>query len=127
MTVAALAAEVLEACARECNGEPNRLAQRFRSDVVRAYRTAWALSTTEDFRYPEVTGARAFGTSIAHYYTRRVHELTATDADVARRFASVMHLLAKPKVLFHPSVVWKVVSAPLASALKEAPRPTRAS
>lgn len=127
MTVAALAAEVLGACARECNGEPDRLAQRFRSEVVRAYRTAWTLSTTEDFRYPEVTGARAFGTSLAHYYTRRVHELTATDADVARRFASVMHLLAEPKVLFHPSVVWKVLSAPLAPALKEAPRPTRAS
>jgi flavin-dependent dehydrogenase len=127
MTVAALAAEVLAASARDCNGDLERLARRFRSDVVRAYRTAWSLSTTEDFRYPEVAGARPFGTSIAHFYTRRVHELTATDADVARRFASVMHLLAEPRVLFHPSVLWKVVTGPSAAALKAAPRPTRAS
>lgn len=38
-----------------------------------------------------------------------------------------MHLLAEPKVLFHPSVIWKVISAPLAPALREAPRPTRAT
>jgi hypothetical protein len=94
---------------------------------VRAYRTAWSLSTTEDFRYPEVAGTRAFGTSFAHYYTRRVHELTATDADVARRFAIVMHLLAEPKVLFHPSVVGKVLSASLAPEVKDAPRPTQVS
>lgn len=127
MTVAALSAEMLATCARECGGDLQRLARRFRSDVVRAYRTAWALSTTEDFRYPEVTGARAFGTRMAHYYTRRVHELTATDADVARRFASVMHLLADPSVLLHPSVAWKVLSRRLPPELRQAPRPTRAS
>ena len=127
MTVAALSAEVLGTCARECGGDLERLARRFRADVARAYRTAWSLSTTEDFRYPEVVGTRALGTSFAHYYTRRVHELTATDADVARRFASVMHLLAEPKVLFHPSVVWKVLSGSLAPELKDAPRPTQVS
>jgi hypothetical protein len=38
-----------------------------------------------------------------------------------------MHLLAEPKVLFHPSVVWKVLSGSLAPDLKAAPRPTQVS
>jgi 2-polyprenyl-6-methoxyphenol hydroxylase-like FAD-dependent oxidoreductase len=127
MTVAALSADLLDECAKSCGGSVEGLARRFRRETARAYGTAWSLSTTEDLRYPEASGVRPLGTRFAHYYTRRVHELTATDADVALRFARVMHLLAEPKALFHPSVMWKVLRVPLAPTLKEAPRPTRSS
>jgi len=106
MTVAALSAEVLEQCLRLPDADP---ARAYWARVPAAYRTAWELSTTEDFRFPEVTGRRPFGVGFAHWYTARVHRLTASDEDVYRRFARVMHLLESPSHLFHPTVLSKVL------------------
>lgn len=123
MTVAALAAEALEhALAERGGGDPARAYWR---EAPRAYRGAWQLSTGEDFRYSEVSGARPFGTAFAHWYTGHVHRLASVDDDVYRRFARVMHLLEPPAHLFHPSVARKVL---LAAALrgeetKSGPRP----
>lgn len=116
MTVAALTAEVLERCLASGVEDPAPL---FWARVPAAYRAAWELSTTEDFRYSQVTGRRPFGIGAAHWYTAHVHRLTGTDEDVYRRFARVMHLLRPPSHLFHPSVVGKV----LASALGFGGRP----
>ena len=106
MTVAALSAEVLEQCLREPADDPSH---SFWARVPAAYRSAWELSTTEDFRYPEVSGRRPFGTRLAHWYTAQIHRLTASDEDVYRRFAQVMHLMSPPSHLFHPNVLRKVL------------------
>jgi len=110
MTVAALSAEILEGCLAEAVEDPASL---FWERIPAAYRTAWELSTTEDFRYPQVTGRRPFGIRVAHWYTAHVHRLAASDDDVYRRFARVMHLLRPPSHLFHPSVVRKVLASAL--------------
>lgn len=117
MTVAALSAEVLEQCLREPADDPST---SFWARVPTAYQTAWELSTTEDFRYPEVSGHRPFGTRFAHWYTAQIHRLTSSDDDVYRRFARVMHLMSPPSHLFHPSVLRKVL---LQSLERRAPRP----
>ena len=109
MTVAALAATVLE----QCLGERLHAASAYWRRVPGAYRSAWQLSTGEDFRYREVRGARPFGTALLHWYTGHVHRLAAVDDDVYRRFARVMNLLEPPTHLFHPSVARKVMLAAL--------------
>jgi hypothetical protein len=120
MTVAALSAQVLEGCVSEDVDDPSRA---FWAQVPRAYRTAWELSTTEDFRYPEVMGRRPPGVGLAHWYTAQVHRLTSSDDDVYRRFARVMHLLEPPSHLFHPSVVRKVLWSTLVGPAAAGPRP----
>ena len=121
MTVAALSAEVLEQCLRESADDPSAA---FWARVATAYRTAWELSTTEDFRYPEVSGQRPFGTRLAHWYTAQIHRLTASDDDVYRRFSRVMHLMSPPSHLFHPNVVRKVLLQTLHRGAADAePRP----
>lgn len=121
MTVAALSAGVLEQCLSTTDDDP---ARRYWARVPAAYRTAWELSTTEDFRYPEVAGRRPFGIRAAHWYTAQVHRLTASDDDVYRRFARVMHLLEPPSHLFHPSVMRKVLMRSLSRHPSEPlPRP----
>ena len=113
MTVAALSARVLAECLATGVEDPAPL---FWARVPTAYRAAWELSTTEDFRYPEVVGRRPFGLRAAHWYTAHVHRLTASDDDVYRRFARVMHLLRPTTHLLHPSVVRKVLASALGVA-----------
>jgi 2-polyprenyl-6-methoxyphenol hydroxylase-like FAD-dependent oxidoreductase len=121
MTVAALSAQILEQCLSAQVEDPARL---FWARVPSAYRTAWELSTTEDFRYPEVSGRRPFGTRLAHWYTAHLHRLTASDEDVYRRFIRVMNLLRPPSHLFHPNVMRKVLVAALSGDRGEpGPRP----
>jgi len=121
MTVAALSAEVLEQCLREPADDPSNV---FWARVPAAYQTAWEVSTTEDFRYPEVSGHRPFGTRFAHWYTAQIHRLTSSDEDVYRRFARVMHLMSPPSHLLHPNVLRKVLLQTLASRADEPePRP----
>jgi 2-polyprenyl-6-methoxyphenol hydroxylase-like FAD-dependent oxidoreductase len=120
MTVAALAGNVLE----RALAEQDDAAGAYWREVRHAYRGAWQLSTGEDFRYPEVSGARPFGTAFTHWYIGHVHRLTGVDEDVYRRFARVMHLLEPPAHLFHPSVAGKVLLAALKGRGTElAPRP----
>jgi flavin-dependent dehydrogenase len=109
MTVAALSAQALRDSLAAAD-----VAADYWHRVTRAYKTAWQLSTGEDFRYREVQGERPFGTLFNHWYTAHVHRLTASDDEVYRRFARVMHLLEPPTHLLHPRVAGKV----LLSALK---------
>jgi 2-polyprenyl-6-methoxyphenol hydroxylase-like FAD-dependent oxidoreductase len=121
MTVAALSAEVLERCLRASKDDPT---EAYWARIPNAYRIAWELSTTEDFRYAEVAGQRPFGIRFAHWYTAHVHRLTSSDDDVYRRFARVMNLLEPPSHLFHPSVLGKVLMQALTRRAPEAgPRP----
>jgi len=121
MTVAALAAEILEHCVANSEDDP---AASYWARVPAAYRTAWELSTTEDFRYPEVSGRRPFGIQLGHWNTAQVHRLTSSDEDVYRRFARVMHLLEPPAHLFHPSVLCKVLALALSGReIQPVPRP----
>lgn len=123
MTLAALCADLLERCARECGGLPGPTASRFQARALGVCETAWMLSTTEDFRYAEVRGQRPFGVGFSHWYTAHVHRLVGADDDVYRRFARVMHLLEPPTTLFHPSVVAKVVRASIRGAPATLDRP----
>ena len=73
------------------------------------------LTTGEDFRYPQTEGKRPFGMNLFNWYTRRVIELTASNPLVTVRFLQVRHLLKPLATLFHPRIVWAVLSKDLPS------------
>ena len=66
------------------------------------------------------------------WYTSRVYRLARADEQVSRRFLQVMHLMAKPTILFEPYVLLRVLlpgpepRPPLPSPARtgEAARPT---
>jgi 2-polyprenyl-6-methoxyphenol hydroxylase-like FAD-dependent oxidoreductase len=124
MTIAALAVETLAKLMDKCGGNLDQLSLEFRRAVPSSYADAWQLSTTEDFRFPEVAGERPTGTAFAHWYTRHVHRLTSVDENVARRFAKVMNLLEPPSHLMHPSVMKSVLSNALFPVPSRLARPT---
>ncbi len=127
MAVTALSAKILRDCARETGGDPARLAARFLRRCPEAYQTAWQLSTSEDFRYPEVRGKRPFGLGFLHWYTERVHRLTSVDEEVYRQFGRVMHLLDAPTSLFRPHIFGKVLSSKLLAPTLVTERPRSSS
>jgi 2-polyprenyl-6-methoxyphenol hydroxylase-like FAD-dependent oxidoreductase len=124
MAVTALSGKILRDCVQESGGDPDRIASLFLRRCPAAYRTAWQLSTSEDFRYPEVKGQRPFGLGFVHWYTGQVHRLTSVDAEVLRQFGRVMHLLDAPTSLFRPSILGKVLRAGLSSPERVTKRPT---
>ena len=122
MTVAALDALVLAAALRRA-GRPARSRApvpglRFQRALARTGRLPWALSTSEDFRYPTTEGGRpgpAMG--LLHRYLDGVL-LASTDRPAAHlAFVSVTHLLAPPVALLRPAV-----ALPALAALRRAPR-----
>jgi 2-polyprenyl-6-methoxyphenol hydroxylase-like FAD-dependent oxidoreductase len=100
--------------------------KKFFAAQAKVIATPWLLSTSEDLRFPEVTGPRASWLSWLQAYTRRVFRLCATDIDVHRRFLRVLHLVDGPEALFAPSVLAKVIRASLSASptLEMRPVPT---
>ena len=127
MAVTALSGKILRDCVEESRAHPEGLAELFRRRCPAAYRTAWQLSTSEDFRYPDVRGQRPFGIGFLHWYTEQVHRLTSVDDEVCRQFGRVMHLLDAPASLFRPSIFAKVMHARLRPPVPVTERPTSAT
>ena len=127
MAVTALSGKILRDCARESGGDPELLATLFRRRCPEAYRTAWQLSTSEDFRYPDVKGERPLGLGFLHWYIGRIHRLASVDDEVFRQFGRVMHLLDAPTSLFRPRILGKVLRAGLSAPEPVTKRPTSSS
>lgn len=120
MSVAALEAKLLDTCLRDQQRHGTRdgisgLPQRFQKAIAKVVKTPWMLTTGEDFRYPQTEGKRPLGMNLFNWYTRRVIELTASNPLVTVRFFQVRHLLKPLATLFHPRIVWAVLSKDLAS------------
>jgi hypothetical protein len=79
----------------------------------------------------QAEGKRPLWAKPMGWYTGRVYRLARADEQVSRRFLQVMHLMAKPTILFEPYVLPRVlflgpesrsVASPAATA--EAAHPT---
>jgi len=53
----------------------------------------------------QAAGKRPLWAKPLGWYTARVYRLARTDEHVSRRFLQVMHLMAKPTILFAPYVL----------------------
>ena len=107
MTVAALEAEALMDCLQR-NGHAD---EAFRRDYFRradkAIEVPWALSSGENFKYPQTTGRRPLGFPLTRLYKDRL--ATCGDAAVIHDFYRVVSLSAPPRILLRPRVVARML------------------
>jgi len=109
MTVCAIEALELERCLRA--HALTRAAHKFRAAVGRIVELPWMLVTCEDFRYPQTKGSRPPGVDFINWYTRKVHELTVTDAGALLTLLGVMQMEQHPMSLYRPGIALKVLAA----------------
>jgi 2-polyprenyl-6-methoxyphenol hydroxylase-like FAD-dependent oxidoreductase len=107
MSVAATEARALDAALA---GGLDGVASRFYNRAKQIVDTAWTIATGEDFRFPQVEGARPPGTSLVNRYLERVHAAASDDPEICRRFFDVLSLLAPPTSLMSPPVAWRVLA-----------------
>lgn len=131
MTVAAIEAQVLNACLREQRrrapaGELAGFAARFQAAQAKTAATPWLMATGEDLRYPTTEGPRVGRvTRLMQHYTDRVLQVAAEDPTVGMAFARVSHLLAPFTILFSPAVVVRTLLDQGTPGLHEPPTQTR--
>jgi 2-polyprenyl-6-methoxyphenol hydroxylase-like FAD-dependent oxidoreductase len=71
----------------------------------------WQLATGEDFRFAETIGKRPPAINFINKYVARVHKAALSDEVVCGAFLKVMGLLKPPTSLFHPKILWRVLTA----------------
>ncbi len=129
MTSAALGAATLGEILKETSGDGRKqtpgnvpqkragaetIGRRFHSRFGRILDGVWMQTTSEDLRFPQAEGKRAWWLGLANAYTARVYELSRTDPVVSRAFLEVMHLMQPPISLLRPAIVRRVLLAGLA-------------
>jgi 2-polyprenyl-6-methoxyphenol hydroxylase-like FAD-dependent oxidoreductase len=110
MTVAALEVAELDRLLTE-NLSPDRLASTFFQRVAKIIDIPWQLAVGEDFRFPQTTGPKPPGTDLINWYVARVHRATLHDRVVGEALFKVGNLMASPSSLFHPRILWHVLTA----------------
>ncbi|MEZ5402231.1 MAG: FAD-dependent oxidoreductase [Bryobacteraceae bacterium] len=102
MTMAGIGAELLEACCARGSFAG------FQKSLAKAAEPAWTLATSEDYRYPGVTGDPAGAAAkLMHRYLDRVIARSCADPEVRRTLLEVFHMVRRPESLFRPSMFWK--------------------
>jgi 2-polyprenyl-6-methoxyphenol hydroxylase-like FAD-dependent oxidoreductase len=109
MTVAALESVELERLLA-ANIAPERLAHRFFQRIAKVVDVPWQMAIGEDFRHPQTTGAKPMGVDLLNRYVAWVHRATLRDVVVGEAFFKVMNLITPPISLFHPRILWRVLS-----------------
>ena len=110
MSAAALQAEVLDQLLQDKVPE-KEFAKVFFKRSKKIVDTIWELATGEDFRYPQTIGSRPPGIKLINKYVAHVHRATTKDEVVCGAFLKVISLLKPPASLFHPKILWRVMSA----------------
>lgn len=109
MSSASLQVEVLDKMLQD-NVPEIELAKVFFKRSKKIVETIWGLATGEDFRYPQTVGSRPAGIKLINKYVTQVHKATTKDEVVCGAFLKVMGLLKPPISLFHPKMLWRVMS-----------------
>lgn len=77
----------------------------------------WMLATGEDFRWPRTEGARPGAwLRLMHRYMDHVIALASADRCICADFLRVLHLVAKPYILFRPRTLGRVLLRVLAAS-----------
>lgn len=114
MSACALQVDLLNRMLRQAGPTlPDGFVKRFFLRAAKILANPWFLATTSDFFYPRTRGERPFGTSLLHWYIRRLLELCAWNKAVLLRFYRVMHFIDQPAALFHPYEVFQVIKSTL--------------
>jgi len=112
LTVAALEARLLHRmlAARRTGADGlDGLSRKYQRRVARLLVAPWTLSSNSDLMWNP--HGRPLSARAAHWYNQRVFAAAVHDPKVWTRFAKVANMVAPPIVLFHPSMLVKVVGA----------------
>ncbi len=113
MTVAALAAEALDALLSQ---DVPDLERAFQKRLAAILKTPWTLATGEDLRWAgQLSQAPSLSERFLYWYLEQMGALLHKDRTVARTFLAVTHLLASPAAFFHPRILAKVAAHLLTS------------
>jgi 2-polyprenyl-6-methoxyphenol hydroxylase-like FAD-dependent oxidoreductase len=116
MTVATREAIALRDCLA---AGPDGLERRFLRAAARTIDDAWKLATGADLAQPMVAGRRPARVRLVNAYLRRLHAAAERDPALAVAFISVVAMIDRPRRLFYPRPVGRV----LAGSLRAARRP----
>jgi 2-polyprenyl-6-methoxyphenol hydroxylase-like FAD-dependent oxidoreductase len=106
MSVSLCEAKALDACLTRGD---ERLAQRFFTEAAAIITSPWAIATGEDYRFPQVEGARPPGFALISRYMERAHRAATRDPVVLKQFFDVASLLAPPTSMMSPKILWRVL------------------
>jgi hypothetical protein len=127
MTVAALGAQVLDACLQIQAGKIDGLGIRFQHELAQINQTPWLMATSADFLYPGTEGEQpGASTRLTHAYMFQVGKLAMTDRFTHTTLIEVTHLLKPPSALLHPRIATGVLMH-LAHSSNESTQPTMRS
>jgi 2-polyprenyl-6-methoxyphenol hydroxylase-like FAD-dependent oxidoreductase len=109
MTTTALEARVLDKCLSRLVSRGmlgiQALTEDFRRRAAEVVEVPWQLASAEDLRFPQTAGLRPAGVRLLHWYTAKVHEAAGRSPLIARKFISIVHMVAPPSGLFG----WEVI------------------
>ncbi len=114
MTASALSAMVLRDWLREPqnHADGSLLPSRFQKSLAKSNAQHWTLATGQDLRFPTTSGGSkpSRRTGLLHWYTERLLLMANQDPSLHALLMEIAHLLKSPAALFHPKVVFRVVT-----------------
>ncbi len=98
--------------------------RRLQSRLDRIANFCWSVATSEDLRHPTSAGHQNLGQRVMAAWSREIGLLAVGgDRRACQAFASAYHLMASPRVFFHPALFAHVARAAVLGRGEPAPRP----
>lgn len=113
MTTGALEAAALDELLNDyTHRSQSGMAKRFQERLAAVIQTPWLMATSEDMRYPGTIGGKPnWRDRLVQLYLQRVISIMPLYPDIADTFLHVMNLLKPPSVLFHPTILLKIIKS----------------
>ena len=113
MTVSALGAKTLQTWLNKSSG--GKLDNnRFQKQLAKSNSFHWMLATSQDSRFPTTVGSQQskHGTvdKLMTGYMNKLLRKSSAEPSLHLLFLEVSHLLRSPLSLYHPAVIWRVMS-----------------
>jgi len=108
MTVSALSVMLL----RDWLADSQRISSRFQKSLAKSNSLHWMIATSQDSRFLTTAGRKEANglLKVFEWYTQRLLQSTATNADSHTLLMEIAHLLKSPLAIYHPQVVFSVLS-----------------
>jgi 2-polyprenyl-6-methoxyphenol hydroxylase-like FAD-dependent oxidoreductase len=117
MSIAALEALALGETLAKHRATSGKFARSYYRRCAKIIANPWSAAAGEAFRYSKARGDRPPGLGLLHPFVKFVAAEASHDLDTHVRFLKVMHLIAPPTTLFHPTTVARFVMHSLRSKL----------
>jgi 2-polyprenyl-6-methoxyphenol hydroxylase-like FAD-dependent oxidoreductase len=124
MTVAACEALALR---RALQAGTAKLARRFFAAAAKVVDVPWQLAVGADLALDRVPGPRPLPVRLVNAYIARLYRVAPQDAQVARVFLEVVHMMKPPARLFAPGIVWRVLRGGARGGMVPLTSPVRAA